>query len=518
MVINHSVSNRELLTKDQLAIGEMTRQRAAELDNAYQEKNVPEPLQRQVPSPEPFPFDDLGAVLGNAARRIHEIVKAPDAICGQSVLAAAALVAQPYIDIQIDGRVRPLSLYFLTVAESGDRKSAVDDIALKPVRDYEKMLYRSFVNEKVKYRNDRDLWERERKAILGEYKSDDASDKLKKMSKEPIQPLDPYILLEEPTYEGLVKLLATGRPSVGLFSDEGGRVFGGHAMNAENMLKTICGLSTLWDGKPITRTRRGDENLLLFGRRFSAHLMIQEVVLSKLLDNILFTQQGMLARCLTVMPETTAGNRPYNAVDFSEDPAIKLYWDHVNGLLDQPFPLENPDITNELSPRSITLSDGAKKVWVEFHDEIDGSLTKDGPYHGIRRFANKAAEQALRIAGVLTYFHDPAASVIGDDEVGQAISLCQYYLREAVRISEIGFSDPNLELAQKVLDWMVNQARSEGMDKVFTLQEMYQSAGPRGVRIKKMAVKILGILESHHLVLRHTESGTEWRLNELIFC
>ena len=72
---------------------------------------------------------------------------------------------------------------------------------------------------------------------------------------------------EEPTYEGLVKALDTGWPSMGIFSDEGGRFLGGHGMNSENQLKTISGLSKMWDGKAITRTRAGDGSHKIYGRR-----------------------------------------------------------------------------------------------------------------------------------------------------------------------------------------------------------------------------------------------------------
>lgn len=54
----------------------------------------------------------------------------------------------------------------------------------------------------------------------------------------PIAPLHPLTLVEEPTYEGIVKYLDIGQPSIGLFSDEGGRFFGGHAMSRDNQIKT----------------------------------------------------------------------------------------------------------------------------------------------------------------------------------------------------------------------------------------------------------------------------------------
>ena len=68
--------------------------------------------------------------------------------------------------MHIDGRVHPLSLFMLTIAESGDRKSAVDNIVLKPVRDYEKMLVKAALEEKRRYKNKLDIWKKQREAIL----------------------------------------------------------------------------------------------------------------------------------------------------------------------------------------------------------------------------------------------------------------------------------------------------------------------------------------------------------------
>src|SRR5688572_33475243 len=75
---------------------------ASVLDAALQEierpKWEPEPLRRPLVPPSPYPLDALGPVLSAAAKRIHEVVQAPAALCGQSVLAAAALAAQQHAD------------------------------------------------------------------------------------------------------------------------------------------------------------------------------------------------------------------------------------------------------------------------------------------------------------------------------------------------------------------------------------------------------------------------------------
>jgi hypothetical protein len=477
-------------------------------------KGRPLLLQREIPPPKPFPFEALGPVLGPVAKRLHEIIKAPDSICGNSILAAASLVVQAYADIHIDGRVHPLSLFMITVAESGDRKSAVDSIALKAIRDYEKMLKKTSIEAKEFYKNKMDVWKKQREQTLRENEREALEAALNKLSPEPRRPLEPYLILEEPTYEGLIKLYDVGQPSIGLFSDEGGRMFGGHSMGKDNFLKTACGLSSLWDGKPITRIRGGDENLLLYGKRFSTHLMIQEVVLASILKNEVLVGQGMLARCLIVAPLTNSGDRPYNPIDVSSDPLILEYWRRISAILDKPFPLSDAGLDNELAPRPLSLAPKAKERWMEFHDEVDRSLKPDGIYRSVRRMANKAAEQVLRIAGVLTLIEDFEAASISLDAIERAIQLMRYYLDEALRISDVSFSDPELDLAQAVLDWMKKKALEVEHGKIFSLQEIYQRAGPRGVRTQKVAKRIISILEEHKEVERSSSEKLEWKLSD----
>jgi hypothetical protein len=494
----------------------LSQQRAAELETSFEKqhsafKKHPLPLQRKISDPKPFPFQALGDVLGSAALRIHQVVKAPDSICGQSMLAAASLITQAHGNIHIDGRTYPISLFCLTVGESGDRKTGADIIALKPVREYEKMLVNVCKDEKRIFKNKVDAWKKKRQEILNQCSTDVVENQLNDLDKEPSPPLEPNTLLEEPSYEGLVKLLAVGQPSIGLFTDEGGRMVGGYAMNSDNLLKTACGLSSLWDGKPVTRIRGAkDENLILYGRRFSMHLMMQENIFAKIQQSELLSGQGLMARCLITHAQTNAGNRSYVEVDLSEDSSIQEYWKKASELLDRPFPLGNPDMRNELSPKNLSLDSQAKEVWKEFHDELDRGMRKDGPYRAIRRSANKAAEQALRIAAVLTLFDNADATVIVLETLERAITLTRFYLDEAIRIMELSCIDQDLELAQKVEEWMKKKTTETGADKIFSLQEIYQ-CGPREVRSKKAALNIMQILADHGIALT-VEKGSTWQL------
>ena len=58
----------------------------------------PQPLMRTPTPATEFPADALGSILQPGAKAIHDMTQAPLAICAQSVLGVASLVAQAHID------------------------------------------------------------------------------------------------------------------------------------------------------------------------------------------------------------------------------------------------------------------------------------------------------------------------------------------------------------------------------------------------------------------------------------
>jgi len=461
------------------------------------------PLRRDTPPPMPFPMDALGPLLRDTAKCMANILQCPDALAGQSVLAAATLAAQAHADVVIDGRVLPLSGYFVTVAESGERKSAVDSLALKPHEDHQRLLREQQIAEIATWKTEYAEWKRGcddamqankkkgRKAI---------ATAMREVGEPPPEPLDPMITTGEPTYEGLVKLLARGLPTLGLFSDEGGRFLGGHAMNADNVLKTAAGLSGLWDAKPITRTRAGDGNSVLYGRRLSMHMMVQPNVASMLFGDALLAGQGLLGRILAVHPITTKGSRFYKQKDVNAEPAYKAYCAHMTSLLQRETPLREGS-AQELAPRALPPSDEAKATWIAFHDHVEEQQQPNGPLATISSLASKAAEHSLRLAGVLAVVRDSDAQSISDDDMRGGIALADFYLAEAGRLHDEAAIDEETRTAERVLAW----ARKRGGR--FATETLYQS-GPVELRKKADAEQVLRTLEMHGLA-RQLPPGSE---------
>jgi len=139
----------------------------------------PRPLTRDTPPADPFPVDPLGDVLGPAARAINDRVQAPIAMCGQSVIAVVALAVQGHANVLLpigpQGQARPLSCYFVSVASTGERKSACDREAMWPVGRREMALREEHDRAAPDYQNDRLAWEKARDAAVKKGKGDRAS-------------------------------------------------------------------------------------------------------------------------------------------------------------------------------------------------------------------------------------------------------------------------------------------------------------------------------------------------------
>lgn len=299
----------------------------------------PLPLFPPLPPAEPFPVDALGPTLARATSAIANKVQVPVAMAAQSVLAAAALAAQAHADIMLPyGQTRPLSLFFVTVAASGDRKSSADNEALWPVTKREKTLREEHVEEMKDWRAARDAWGGEHKKIETDKKLgySERKDALAMLGDEPAKPLAPFLTTGDLTLEGLTKNWINAHPALGIFTAEAGVFTNGHGMSDDNRLRTAAMLSEVWDGKPVKRVRALDGVTILPGRRLSMHLMVQPGAAAGFLGNSTLKDQGLLSRVLAAAPESLAGTRLHRAVDPADDHAIRSYGARILALLEAP--------------------------------------------------------------------------------------------------------------------------------------------------------------------------------------
>lgn len=412
----------------------------------------PEPLRRPLPAAEAYPLDALGDVLGVAAKSVAETVQAPDALIGQSLLAAASLAVQHLADVEIDGRTEPLSLWCMSIAVSGERKSAVDAWALRAHRQYEREQLGSYKREKLNHDIALQAYEAASRAASKGKDADDIESRLHALGSPPDAPLKPLLLMGSPTLEGLHKQFVAGLPSLGLFHDDAGEFLGGHSMSAENRTKTVAGLSRLWDVGEFDRVRAGDGAEKHYGKRLAMHLMLQPIIAETVLSDDVLTGQGFLARCLLTWPESTIGTRQYVSRDLTKDPSMLGYWRLMRDLL-AIKPILRDGSRNELAPRTLTLTAEAKELWRAVYGEIELDMIENGAYASVRAWASKAPSQVLRIAGVLALMDDPNTGVIHIAAIKRAALLMNHYLAEAVRIVGTNSVPAAIRHAEALLEW-----------------------------------------------------------------
>lgn len=457
----------------------------------------PIPLFPPMPAAERFPIEALGPVLSRAAAAISRKVQVPEAIAAQSVLAAAALAAQAHADVVLPyGQTRPLSLFFVTVAASGDRKSTADNEALWPIRKREKTLKEEHEEAHREWSIAIAAYNAEKKKVENDRKMDFDARKaaLTALGPEPEKPLHPFLTAPEPTIEGLVKAWTTAPAALGIFTAEGGQFIGGHGMSQDNRLKTAAAYSEIWDGHPIKRIRSLDGVSILYGRRLSMHLMVQHEAAAQFLSDGLLRDQGLLSRVLVAAPESIAGTRFYRDTAPEDDAAIRAYGARVLSILEARWPLAEGR-RNELEPRALPITEEAAAAWRAFYDHIEGQCGPGSELRPIQDFAAKSAEHAARIAGVLTIVDNIHATEIGIEAMHSALMLTDWYVNEAVRLQRAARTDAKLMVAQQLLDWM-----HERGEEVFSFREIVQF-GPSATRTKSAAEDALTTLTAHGWVV-----------------
>ncbi|QIA01494.1 YfjI family protein [Pseudomonas fluorescens] len=466
-----------------------------QLDPKLELPRPPRPLIESNPVAQPYPVPALGGILGPAVERMAEVIGVPQALAAQSVLATSALATQGHAGLQLDGRNYPLSLYLITVAASGDRKTAADRFALLPARQWEREQWQRYREQLARYRAAQRQAQRINPADPAPTNS------------VPLEagPSAPRLITTDPTIEALIKGLCYDLPSMGLFCDEGGQFLGSSTMSRDNRLKTVTTLSSLWDGSPIDRARSmAGESLRAYDRRLSLHLMLQPYLAMQLLSDPLLQGQGILGRCLMTWPTSLAGQRSYQAVDLSKDAALKRYHHRLSALFYQPWSLS---VDGALQLSKLSLSPLARRRWIDLHDAIEAQLGEFGELASVRPSGSKAADNLLRVAGILAVVEE--SGVVEVDHIQRASALVGYYLTEIQRLTEQEPVCRVKEEADRLLRWL--QVKDW---KRFSIRELNRN-GPRFARkssrhAAKLLVELIDhqwlISDGHTFEVRHVQS------------
>lgn len=384
----------------------------------------PLPLVSKI-EPLPYPMDALPTVIRAAVEEVQGFVKAPIPLVAASAISSISLAAQAFYDISRSEKLTgPISTYTMAIADSGERKSTIDGFFTKPIREYEVQEAEARQPLVRAYEASKDAWEARRNGVKDRIRQlakngDDCKDaelELLDLEKErPIPPRVPRLLYTDTTPEALKWTLAKNWPSAGVISSEAGLVLGSHSMGKESAMRNFATFNQLWDATDIHTERRTSESFTVHGARLTMFLQVQEATLRDFLEQLgtLARGIGFLARCLVAWPESTQGHRPFAEAP-ADWPALVRFNLKMTAILNQPALV---DEHGSLHPTELTLSQDAKREWVNFYNRIESQLSVGGSLFDLRDVASKIADNAVRLAALFHVFEDSGGVQVGQENL-----------------------------------------------------------------------------------------------------
>lgn len=473
----------------------------------------------------PYPVDALPPLIKNAVVSYQKYGQQPMALVATSALANVSIACQGLADVARDSQlIGPLSLSFIIIAESGERKSATDkkftEAALKweanKIIESKAEVARSKARIEAHKAKQIGVQKQISKLSVDFIKNRSKIEELEKQMEEaevqaPKAVITPNLFYEDTSHEQLAIKLSEAWPSAALYSDEAAIVVGGYSMKEENALGFFGFLNRVWDGNPYRRQRVSAPSCHGIGRRLTFSLMMQEHVIRTLLkvSDGQSRNTGFMARILLAYPESTMGTREYReSEDF--DPYMNAFHRRITMLLDEPLPTK--DDTMQLTPPVLEMDAEAHALWVEYYNRTERQLGKLGDYAMIKDFAAKSAENAARLAGLFHVFERGVVGRIDAEMMQRGTIIAAWHLEETKRIFNYLEEPQNILDAKLLQEWLFKRGERE-----FTAREIMQF-GPNILRKdQNRRTRALETLAAHHIIATQTKgSRTIYLINPIL--
>lgn len=360
-----------------------------------------------APEPAEILASDIPGAMGQFAGELSESSETPAALAVFGVLGCLAVCCQKKFRVQNDGaHSEPLSLYLLTAAQPGERKSSVLRACREPLGLWERQEAVRLKPEIEKAASERRTLEtrisflRQRAA-----KTDDAGERAAMMQELvalerelPQIPSLPMLTTSDCTLEGLALLMQRQGERMAVVSDEGGIFENLAGIYTSGQVKLDLALQG-FDGGGVNIVRAAKDPVVLQNPALSFLLSVQPSVLQEAASNPAFRGRGLVQRFLYCVPRQRVGYRvlPDDAAKVSA--SVKSTWERIVLRLLNEVRHENE--FGDVMPRTIQLTTGARRIWKDFQREIEPHCRPGGRWHFETGWASKLPGSVARIAGVL---------------------------------------------------------------------------------------------------------------------
>lgn len=464
--------------------------------------NAPEPLVAQHET-SPYPVDALPEAIRQAVEEVQTFTQAPVELVAASALTALSVAGQQIADVRRDsGLSGPVSLYFVTVAESGERKSSVDSVFAQPIREQERAAREASAGEIANHAAAMTAWEASREAASGKLKkaaidgkelAGATADLANVEGGKPTPPRVPRWLYSDTTYEKLTRNLAGNWPAAAIVSSEGGAVLGGHSLGKDSAMRTMSAINELWSGSPLTIDRATSGSYCVRNARLTVGLQVQPSVLASFMDRERNSRgSGFLARFLFSAPISTQGRRQFRAA-----PQVWRALDPFNARIAELLAtVPNIDADGGLCLPLLDFTPEAKASWVDWYNLIEAQLGPTGELANVRDLASKAADNIARMAALFHIFEHGASGAIGIEAVQAAAPIIVWHLDQGRNYLGAFNVSPATANAAALDRWLIDTCEREGVSEI--PRRKVQQFGPGPVRDKAALSAALEELAENH--------------------
>ncbi|ATE58982.1 YfjI family protein [Thauera sinica] len=438
-----------------------------------------------------YPIDAFPHIVEDALIEVNGIVQAPMSMTALSFLSSMSAIIQRVADVRLPtGQVKPASIFALVVAESGERKTAIDELIASPIREHDEAEERRFVKHRDNFVKAIDRWQSTRTAHI------------KRMSKlaEKGEPTDmiEHKLVEldtikpmEPRLRRLVRQDMTNAALMSALEGDGEAVFvnaseGDVALKSDLMQQHFATLNMAWGGESIL-TDRATDSRTATNPRCTLSVMVQHEVLEKFMmkRGDVLRSSGFLARCLVTRPMSMIGNR----FVLSEPPQWKhldVFHARLRNILEE----GDLRLVADVPRRTMEFDNEARRQWASHANKVETMLREGDYLYEVRDFGAKLMEHVARVAAILHVFSCQEGKITVDT-VERAFSIVWFHAEEF----RLLFS-PSLEVPQAVIDaekierYLLHNVWMNGWDTIHR-NEMHRIGPVRGLDRFVPAIDVL---------------------------
>ncbi|RUO71637.1 YfjI family protein [Idiomarina ramblicola] len=380
-------------------------------------------------------------IINDAVKYLQRAVQAPYEMCLVAVLSAMSIAQQGLINVeQIHGGSCPSNLWIWITALSGERKSALMNLALEVLYRYQRQHRKKFEEELKSYQVLCEIHEDEKKHLKKEHRKaltsgDEELIEIARLcltdheEKKPVKPKSRDFIFEDIMPEALQYQLNQGPGNAAIISSEGGTIINGP------VVRNLAFLSNTWSGGSFMVHRKSSDSYVVEDARLTLAIAAQPVAL----DNFMKKKGreakdiGFFARCLFCFPQSEQGYRTAspNTSEFQE--GRTRFNNRLNDIMDE---YDEHLLLDKNDRYLVEFDKDCKPFAWELCLRIESELKPGGKYEHASEHASKLFENITRTAGNITYF-----------EKGRGAKISRGILNEAARVC-FNFSDHYLKYFQ----------------------------------------------------------------------